>query len=586
MTENARQIADLSLVPDGLPSTPHEAAFALERARAIAWLNASGGLCAVGLLVALVVSSGEIILSIDLALFLLAISLGIAGSFTRRGRLELGQTVASVNLASLIAAICSVTGGLDSFMVPWLAVLPVGAGLAASSMKVLIASVFSVAVLGGLYAGDYLGVLPAPRLGSDLAFMHVLSLVFATGYAGALATAGWWLSRWSEGAVAATENRYRLLAENVSDMFSVHERDGRAEFVSIGAERLFGQSPQRLQGEAFLEAIHVNDRQTFLDACDEAVSNGREKMVEVRFRRGDGTDRKFVWVECRCRPIASESNDERLVVATRDVTNRKAAERALHEARDVAERADRAKSRFLASVTHELRTPLNAVIGFSDILKGELAPGASHGVAPELAEYVELINDSGQHLLSVVNDLLDMSKIEAGQYVIVPEEIDLRAMLEATIRTLSPIAGKDGVNIELDLSPRLGKIIADRRAMRQIVLNILSNAIKFSNAGGTVFVGAGTGDTGATIWVRDEGIGIAKEDIARLGEPFFQADSSSERAYEGTGLGLSVVKGLISLQGGSLLVESTPGVGTTVRISLPNAAIAAGTEVATRDAAA
>lgn len=231
--------------------------------------------------------------------------------------------------------------------------------------------------------------------------------------------------------------------------------------------------------------------------------------------------------------------------------------------------AERDRNRILANVTHEMRTPLNAIIGFSEILTSELQAPKRGRSRVELVQYAELIHESGQHLLQVVNGLLDLSRIQAGERALALEVLDLGELLRQTARLMDPIAADAGVRIELDLPARRDPVRAERRALRQIALNLLSNAIKFSELGSTVFLSGDAGPERATICVRDRGIGIAEEHLARLGEPFFQAGGLSGAAQEGTGLGLAIVKALAELHHGRMEVESAPGVGTSVRIVLP-----------------
>ena len=273
-----------------------------------------------------------------------------------------------------------------------------------------------------------------------------------------------------------------------------------------------------------------------------------------------------MWVELRCRPLkdADLKNAGQVVAVTRDISARKQKEIELCAMRDAADAANQAKSRFLANVSHELRTPLNAIIGFSDIL----AVNSPDESAPE-AEYIQLINESGHHLLQVVNDLLDMSKIEAGRYDIVRERFSMSKLIDECTRTIAPTAREINVTMTTDIADDVGELNADRRAIKQIVFNLLSNAVKFSQAGGSVVIGArARGDT-VEIFASDKGIGISPDDLKKLGRPFVQAQTSYNRSYEGTGLGLSVTSGFAKLHGGHMEIESELGVGTQVRVYIP-----------------
>jgi signal transduction histidine kinase len=250
-------------------------------------------------------------------------------------------------------------------------------------------------------------------------------------------------------------------------------------------------------------------------------------------------------------------------------------------ARDAAEEASRAKTMFLANMSHELRTPLNAVIGFSNLMHREICGPLGN---PRYREYARSIQDAGHHLLEVIGDILDMSKIEAGKYEIRCEEIDLNALLTECIELMRERAAERQVSLDLDLAGP-DRIIADRRATKQMVLNLLSNAIKFTPAGGKVSAATKTTGDKLVLSVADTGIGIAADDIKRLGEPFVQLGRANVAvSAPGTGLGLALVRALAQEHGGALVVESEPGRGTCAMIELPLAA-AANLEARTKTAA-
>jgi cell cycle sensor histidine kinase DivJ len=255
-----------------------------------------------------------------------------------------------------------------------------------------------------------------------------------------------------------------------------------------------------------------------------------------------------------------------VVAVTRDISERKAQEVELLRVRDEAESANHAKTQFLATMSHELRTPLNAVIGFSEILNRELFGSLGE---VRYRDYAGLIHESGQHLLHVVNDILDMSKIEAGKFDIVKEPFDAGLLVKSCCEVMRHAAEQKSIELRIDMAPHLPELAADKRACKQILLNVISNAIKFTGEGGFVLVSAHI-ETGNIVFVvADNGIGIAEEDLPRLGNPFVQAHVSYDRSYDGAGLGLSVVKGLVRLHGGRLELASTLGEGTTATILLP-----------------
>ena len=255
----------------------------------------------------------------------------------------------------------------------------------------------------------------------------------------------------------------------------------------------------------------------------------------------------------------------------RALADRRRVARALEQARDAAERASIAKSRFLAGMSHELRTPLNAIIGFSAMIRDQ-----AHGPVGDASylEYGADIHDSGAHLLSIVNDVLDLAKVEAGRYVLEREAVDLGAVVRATLRTLAHRAREGEVTLAEtlaeDMPAGLPPVNGDERALRQVLLNLVSNAVKFTPPGGTVRVGAHRIRGGyVTLEVVDTGIGIPEDRIDAVLHPFEQIDNGLQRRYEGTGLGLPLARSLVELHGGALRIASRAGAGTTVSADLP-----------------
>jgi PAS domain S-box-containing protein len=250
----------------------------------------------------------------------------------------------------------------------------------------------------------------------------------------------------------------------------------------------------------------------------------------------------------------------------------------LHDARQNLERqnlqlaaSSRAKSEFLANMSHELRTPLNAIIGFSEIIRDNLLGDPSDF---RYNEYARDIHDSGTHLLQVINDILDLAKIEAGKLELVEEKVDVRPMIESVVRLIDGRAASHSITIEADLESLDFRIWADARKLKQILINLLSNAVKFTPDGGKIAIAADRSDPDTvTISVLDSGIGIAEDDIAKVLSPFGQVDGGLGRKYEGTGLGLPLTQAMVELHDGRLELESIVGQGTTVRILLPESRI-------------
>ncbi|MBI1328497.1 MAG: hypothetical protein GC166_01195 [Alphaproteobacteria bacterium] len=238
----------------------------------------------------------------------------------------------------------------------------------------------------------------------------------------------------------------------------------------------------------------------------------------------------------------------------------------LSAAKKRAEEASRTKSQFLANMSHELRTPLNAILGFSEMIASRMVSGKIE----KHYEYAGLIHRSAMHLLTLINDVLDLSKIEAGFLKLDESDFDLRHLLQDSAEILRDKAEAGGLNLVPDIGADIGEIHADERAIKQIVLNLLSNALKFTGANGTITLFAHKGAGGCVVFgVRDTGIGIAKEDQARVFENFGQARHDITTADRGTGLGLSIVKGLVEAHGGDVTLHSVVGTGTTVTVTLP-----------------
>ncbi len=323
---------------------------------------------------------------------------------------------------------------------------------------------------------------------------------------------------------------------------------------------MHGTAPEGVSAEAvaanglLAAAQNGPDRAAIQDALRAAAAEG---WAEVGFAPAGAMDR---WASVRIRRV----EENLLLAVVRDATADRARESSLEQARQDAEALAAGKSRFLANMSHELRTPLNAIMGFSDIMRAKM-----FGALPDkYAEYGDLIHESGQHLLDLINDVLDMSKIEAERFQLSRETFDAREAVSASLRLMRLQADGAGVQLRGVLPSGPLEVDADRRAIKQIVLNLVSNALKFTPKGGSITVTAHGYDGELELVVADTGVGISKEDLERLGRPYEQAGDNT-RKQMGTGLGLSLVRSFAELHGGEMTIESVLGEGTTVAVRLP-----------------
>jgi PAS domain S-box-containing protein len=362
----------------------------------------------------------------------------------------------------------------------------------------------------------------------------------------------------------ASETKYRALVEASAQGITIR-RDGHFLFSNQAFADIHGYAnpDDVLALDSTDVTVAPEDRNKLHDIQRQHVLTGASTGAhEYHGLRADGSK---VWLESRNSIVPWEGRDAiQCIVA--DITERKRAEQELISANVKLEQANLAKSEFLSRMSHELRTPLNAIIGFSETMLSEVfGPVGSD----RYRDYINDIHYSGTHLLTLINDVLDVARIEQGELRLNEDIVDVSDILRTSIRLMEPLATRESIKLEADIDDSLPTLHGDRRAIRQIIFNLLSNAVKFTDSGGTVTGRAFIDPTGdLSVIVEDSGIGIPADALATITEPFVQA-SSGERQQQGSGLGLTIVKALVEMHGGTLTIESEEGRGTTVTAHFP-----------------
>ena len=347
--------------------------------------------------------------------------------------------------------------------------------------------------------------------------------------------------------------------------------DSRGVVTKCGGRdrKSFPPALQQPCGQRLAELVHVSDRIALVHAFDTLRQGAGSASAAVRvqgpYSASEG--RQFLHLGLELTALRHADGELAAVFAQlRDISADEALRREAAERISEARSAHESKSRFLAAVSHELRTPLNAILGFSDVLAGEYFGRLE---TDRQKEYVGLIRQSGAHLLSIVNTMLDMSKIEAGHYELLAEPFAIADVVESCRAMLDLQARGKGVTLTARTAKGLGEVVADRRAVKQVLINLAGNAIKFTGDGGIVTIDATQAGSDFVLTVSDTGIGIPADKLELLGRPFMQVQDGITRQYEGTGLGLALVKGLVALHGGRLHIRSTAGEGTVITVTLP-----------------
>lgn len=523
-------------------------------------------LAAVSVILAPIVLVSNILLpqslSFLICLFLFAST--AAAFVSRTANLRLAQTAALVGIAASVVLISTLPQVPTSFCLIALAIVPLEATIWRMNRSVVIGSFIAlIGLLAVILLSGGIGQVAGEVGSSNAHWMAKLGVAYA------IFTAYRFNQQFNDSERQSRQEaeRFKAISQNSGELITRHKRDGSTLFASCASRRLLGVSADELVGSGLFEKIHLQDRIHFLKAISDAGHSGSDQNCTVRIRyRGDGN---VLWrrVDIRARAFDSEQGGNReIVCAMRDVTRENELALELEEALSKTDQFSRSQRQFLAKMSHELRTPLNSIIGFSDILRSELfgkLPYERH------AEYVELIQDSGQHLLNVVNDMLDMARIDAGKYELSLSTFAMNDVVDSTVKMLQPIAEKKSISVLAKIDDKLPQVTADRRACQQILINLVSNAVKFSPENAHVAIGVKPFGRSFKISVKDNGIGIDNDLVNKVGEPFVQGDSGNDRQFEGSGLGLSVVKGLVEVHEGEFKIKSIKGEGTEVTVTLP-----------------
>ena len=375
-----------------------------------------------------------------------------------------------------------------------------------------------------------------------------------------------------EAALRQSEQRYALALSGANE--GIWEWGDQVEgvYVSRRLREIVGLDGDDavIPTDIWLARIHPEDVEAMSERMREHLRGNTDYYDHEYRMRGD--DGSYRWVHSRGLGLRDETGHVyRMAGSLSDVTRRKQAEHDLLRAKEAAEMANRTKGDFLATMSHELRTPLNAIIGFSELILRQVFGAIGHD---NYRDYIQNIHESGNHLLTIINDILDVSKAEAGMIDLYEEEVDLRQVIASGMRLIGPRARDGMIALKTDYAEPLSMVMADSRRLKQILINLLSNAVKFTPAGGCITIEAwARPGMGAGFRVIDTGIGIAKDDQARMLEPFTQVESGLSRKHEGTGLGLPLCRALIEVHGGALSLQSDLGAGTAITVTLPESRI-------------
>jgi len=363
----------------------------------------------------------------------------------------------------------------------------------------------------------------------------------------------------------ATESLFEAILDNAPAIVAIRDRDGRYELVNKTYERIYGMTNEEIRGKLVYE-IFTEEHAEIIMSMERRVLESGKPLVEEQPAAPIG-GREGTLISIRF-PIPDASGEiTRVGTIATDITAQKHVEQALRTAKEEAEFANRAKSEFLAKMSHELRTPLNAIIGFAQVMSGEMFGPMGND---RYQQYVNDIGVSGEHLLGLISDLLDISKIESGEVELAIEQISLQDIIdEASSMTERALLAK-GHQLAVDIPGNLPDLQMDGRSLRQILVNVISNAIKFTESGGKIGIAAlPSGKNEVQLWVSDTGVGIRADELEAIRTPFYQGENAKNSTEAGTGLGLTIVDSLVAMNGGRMSMESQPGFGTIVKLHLP-----------------
>lgn len=380
-------------------------------------------------------------------------------------------------------------------------------------------------------------------------------------------------------ALQASQSRFRRLTDTITDLVSIVDLDNRYVYVSPSCRTILGFEPEHLLDRTPDEFFHPDDLHILRDIRARRTEAPRTEQTDYRFRTASGDYR---WLEAASSPVLDDDGTMvQVLVVSRDISRRKAAEEALAASRDRLQKqaedlaraneelavSARMKDQFFANMSHELRTPLAAMIGLSESLRG----GVYGSVSPGQDRIIGTIEESGNHLLEMINDILDLAKLEAGTLTITPGPCDAGEILQASISMVRSQAAKKEQSIRRLLPSAPIRFEADGRRIRQALVNLLSNAVKFTPPGGTIEMRVDTDAEAGEVrfHVEDTGVGIPEADLPSLFRPFTQLSSGLAKSHEGAGLGLALSQRLVRMHGGRIGVTSTPGQGSCFTVTLP-----------------